>query len=170
MSDRHEREARVTLVREGDFRFRVRVGDRGTVLITDEPPPLGGGSGPDPSELLATAVGSCLGASLLFCLRKARIAVGELEAEVHGTVVRDPGGRLRIGELRATLAPTVAAGEWQRMDRCLDVFESFCMVTESVRHGIPILVSIEPREPGHEAPVPRGESLAPVERAGKPRT
>ena len=153
--------AHVTLAREENFRFRVRFEGGGAVLLTDERPPLGGGAGPDPSELLAAAVGNCLASSLLFCLRKSHLEVGELQVDVRSSVVRDGHGRLRIDDLRATVSPTVEAREWQRMDRCLELFESFCMVTESVRRGIPILVSIEPREPGHEAPVPGDQSLIP---------
>lgn len=40
------------------------------VLVTDEPPPLGGDAGPNPARLLGTAVANCLAASLLFSMRK----------------------------------------------------------------------------------------------------
>jgi len=48
-------------------------------LTVDEPPPLGTGAGPNPARLLAGAVGSCLAASLTFCMRKARC-----RAVLHG--------------------------------------------------------------------------------------
>jgi organic hydroperoxide reductase OsmC/OhrA len=145
--DAHETNGpRVTLAREENFRFRVRFdGGGGAVLITDEAPPLGGGAGPNPSELLAAAVGNCLASSLLFCVRKAHVEVGGLEVEVRSSLVRE-GGRMRIGSMLATVVPIVDGSSWQRMDRCLGLFESFCMVTESVRRGIPIAVVIEPRE------------------------
>ena len=65
-----------TLVMEQqhDYRFLVDFGQEGMApLVVDEPPPLGLGEGPNPSRLLATSVGNCLSASLLFCLRKAHV-------------------------------------------------------------------------------------------------
>ena len=103
---------------------------------------LGAGRGPSAARLLAAAIGHCLGASLLFCLRKSRIEVEELRTTVEGTVVRNERGRLRVGAIRAKLAPEVAPGDRDRMGRCLELFEDFCIVTESVRQGIPVVVEV----------------------------
>lgn len=146
MSETGHEGARVEITREEGFRFKVRGGgDRPVEIITDEPPPLGSGAGPSPSELLAAAVGSCLASSLLFCLQKARLEVKDLEADVTSTMVRDPKGRLRIGGMRVRLAPSVDPGVREKMDRCLEIFESFCTVTQSVRRGVDVTVEVEPR-------------------------
>jgi hypothetical protein len=63
-----------------------------------------------------------------------------MQISVAGTVVRNARGRLRIGSLHVTLAPEVAAAQRERMGRCLELFEDFCIVTESVRQGIPVTV------------------------------
>jgi organic hydroperoxide reductase OsmC/OhrA len=118
-----------------------------TLLAIDEPPPLGRGYGPNPARVLASAVGGCLGASLLYCLRKSRIEASELSTKVEGTIVRNERGRLRIGQLRVTLLPAVPAAERERMARCLEVFEDFCVVTQSVRDGIDVDVRVEPVDP-----------------------
>ncbi len=145
MSDGHDG-TRVSLAREEGFRFRVRWGAHGApAIITDEPPPLGAGAGPDPSTLLAAAVGNCLASSLLFCMQKARLEVTDLAAEVLTTNVRNEQGRLRIGEIRVCLAPAVSPEVREKMGRCLELFESFCLVTESVRHGVEVKVAVEPR-------------------------
>lgn len=115
-----------------------------TPLVVDEMQPLGAERGPNPARLLGAAVGSCLGASLLYCLRKARIGVTDLRTTVEGTMVRNDRGRLRIGELRVRLAPTVPEAERARMARCLEIFEDFCIVTQSVRAGIDVAVRVEP--------------------------
>jgi organic hydroperoxide reductase OsmC/OhrA len=109
----------------------------------DELPPLGEANGPNPARLLAAAVGSCLSASLLFCLRKSRIEVADLSTTVEATIVRNARGRLRIGGLRVRLAPELSLEQRERMGRCLDLFQDFCMVTESVREGIPVEVEVE---------------------------
>ena len=115
-----------------------------TPLVVDEPAPLGFEEGPNPSRLLGAAVGGCLGASLLYCLRKSRIEVHDLRTTVEGTLVRNERGRLRIGSIRVTLHPGVAGADRERMTRCLGLFEDYCVVTESVRHGIDVDVRVEP--------------------------
>jgi uncharacterized OsmC-like protein len=114
-------------------------------LRLDEPVPLGQGSGPNAARVLASAVAHCLSASLLFCLRKARIEVHEMDAAVEGELVRNERGRMRLGRLRVRLEPTVAV-EPERLARCLELFEDFCVVTESVRHGLDVEVEVQPVE------------------------
>ncbi len=146
-----------TLTMLEGYAFRVDYGpDDLPALTVDEAPPLGAGRGPNPARLLGTAIAHCLGASLLFCLRKARVEVRELRAEVQGTLVRNERGRLRIGDVRVTLHPGVAAEDLARIGRCGELFEDFCIVTESVRHGLPVEVSLEP-----VAPTPPMGAVAP---------
>lgn len=129
-------------------------------LVTDEPPPLGTQRGPNPARLLGSAVGSCLGASLMFCLRKARVEVTDLRVSVSGTLARNERGRLRISALRVRLAPTVAGADRPRLGRCLELFEDFCVVTESVREGVEVQVEVEPG--GSPSARASGDSVAAV--------
>lgn len=138
------------------FELAVDFGeDRVPGLTVDEAPPLGEGNGPSPARLLGAAVGSCMSASLLFCLRRARVEVPELRTTVEGTLVRNEAGRLRIGGLRVRLHPMVDPGDRARMERCLELFEDFCVVGQSVRQGIPLHVEVEP------APLAAGATTAP---------
>lgn len=116
-------------------------------LLVDEPPPLGESGGPNPARLLGAAVATCLGASLLFCLRKARVDVQGLHSHVDGEVMRNERGRLRVSRIRVRLEPVVATEDQPRMARCLEVFEDFCVVTASVRQGVEVDVVVEPRAP-----------------------
>ncbi|HOG29833.1 MAG TPA: OsmC family protein [Vicinamibacterales bacterium] len=116
-------------------------------LLLDEPPPLGGASGPSASALLGAAVGNCLAASLLFCLRRSRVEVAGAEAKVAVRVARSEKGRLRITGISVSLEPELAPGQDPaKYDRCLGIFEDFCVVTQSVRAGVPVEVNVSPRQ------------------------
>lgn len=141
MSAEHGFALELTL--QGGYEFAVRFGGDVPELTVDEAPPLGADRGPSPSRLLATAIGQCLGSSLLYCLRRSRVEVPHLTVAVSGTIVRNERGRLRIGALHAKLVADVDDEQRQRMGRCLELFEDFCIVTESVRSGIPVTVEVE---------------------------
>jgi uncharacterized OsmC-like protein len=134
----------VSLELQEDYRFLVDFGLEGVeALPTDEPPPIGDGTGPNPTRLLAAGVANCLAASLLFCLRKARVPVDDLHASVSTRMTRNERGRLRVGGFAVSIRPEVPAEAQERMSRCLALFEDFCVVTESVRSGVPVEVSVE---------------------------
>lgn len=116
-------------------------------VLVDEPAPLGRSNGPNAARLLGAAIGNCLAASLLFCLRKSRVEVAGMKVEVDGTLVRNERGRLRIGTIAVRLAPTVADDDRARVSRCLELFEDFCIVTGSVREGVDVDVEVLPVSP-----------------------
>jgi uncharacterized OsmC-like protein len=124
-----------------DFRFTVDFGLEGEDLQLDEPAPLGGGEGPNASRLLAAAIGNCLCASLLFCLRRARAEVSGIGAKVSGSWVRNEDGRWRIREMDVEITP--GEGHARQLERCAEIFEQFCVVSQSVREGIMIKVKVE---------------------------
>lgn len=113
-------------------------------LLMDEPEPLGGGAGPNASRVLAAAVANCLSASALFCLRKARIEVRGMRTSSTASLVRDERGRLRVGAIKVRIQPEVDPADTGRMARCLELFEDFCVVTQSVRTGVDVSVDVEP--------------------------
>jgi uncharacterized OsmC-like protein len=130
----------LTLSREQDYRFNVQFDLAGVPdLQLDEPAPLGAGAGPNASRLLAAAVANCLSASLLFCLGKFKQDPQGLTAHVTGKMVRNEKGRLRVGGIAVDirLEQTV-----ERLEHCADQFEEFCVVTDSVRNGIPVSVQV----------------------------
>lgn len=135
----------LSMERQERFRFDVTFDRAGwPVLRLDEPSPLGDDSAPNASRVLGAAVGNCLAASLLFCLEKARVPVRGMRAEVSGQMGRNAKGRLRIAGIQVVLRPTVEGVAAERLARCLELFEDFCVVTQSVRDGIAVQVSVEP--------------------------
>lgn len=140
---------------ESGYRLRADFGDQKAPVFLDEPTPLGLGSAPNASALLGAAVGDCLSASLLFCLRRAHLDVDGLEAEVRVTPTRNAEGRLRVGAIDVVLHPETGAAREGRFDRCLDIFEDYCVVTDSIRHGIDVTVTVAPR-PGGRGPAHGG--------------
>ncbi len=133
-------------VEQGEgYRFEITFDDpEWDVIRTDEARPLGEGSGPNPVRLLGAAVGNCLAASLAFCLQKAQVGVERIRARVTGTVERNDRGRLRVGSLKVTMEPLFDGPVPERFHRCAEIFEDFCIVTESVRSGIQVDVEVEP--------------------------
>ncbi len=142
MSD--ERGFHVSVAREEDFVFKVDFGLDGVGdLIMDEPEPLGGEAGPNASKVLAAAVGNCLCASLMFCLQRSRVEVRGVEASVSGVLTRNEGGRWRIKEMNVEVTPDVDDEHRKQLERCVEIFEDFCIVSSSVRQGIPINVTVK---------------------------
>lgn len=134
----------LSLTLRDNYAFTVDFGEDGVPPMTiDEPPPLGHNEGPNPSRVLASAIAGCLGASLLFCLRKARVDVPAMRTEVRVTNGRNEKGRLRVQRVAVRLAPSVPADQQDRMTRCLELFEDFCVVSASVREGIAIDVTVD---------------------------
>ncbi|MEM2943628.1 MAG: OsmC family protein [Methanomassiliicoccales archaeon] len=125
-----------------DYKFRAtfcspKIQD----LVLDEPKPLGSGEYPNAGKLLAAAIGNCLCASLAFCLRKAKAEVKSLTGRVYTTMERNAKGRLRLTRIRVEIIPEVDS--FEKLKHCADIFEDFCIVTQSVKNGIPIEVKFK---------------------------
>ncbi|MFP4000850.1 MAG: OsmC family protein [Thermoplasmata archaeon] len=127
-----------------DYRFRVDF-DKESMgeLITDESENAGGDeTGPNPSRLLATSSLNCLMASLTFCLEKKRVELDSLKGEVTGTIER-VDGRLRVSKLDVKIEPEIESEDEEKLEKCLDIFEDYCVVTQSIRNGIEVDVDVE---------------------------
>lgn len=137
-----EQSLTVTMEQVSGLEFRVRFDwDTAAELVVDEPEPIGNRRGPNAARLVAAAVGNCLTASLVFCLQRARVPAEGFRTTVTGELVRNEKNRLRIGgfdvriELPEGLDPAT-------ITRCLGLFEDFCVVTASIRQGIPVRVAV----------------------------
>ena len=138
-------EARFTLTLEHleDYEFKVKF-DKKILddLLVDEPPPLGGLAGPNPSRLLAVSAANCLSASLLYCINRGDVPPASVTTEATVTIVRNEKKRLRIGRIDVALQMSEVLSEAPKMKRCMNLFEDFCVVSDSIRNGIPIGVEV----------------------------
>ena len=131
-----------SLKRLEKYKFKAKFeGENFPELLVDEPSPIGEGAGPRPTQLLSAAVGHCLSSSLIFCLKKARIAVEALDTTLRTEVSRNEMGRLEVKSIEAKIHLSVSDEDRVRLPTCLKVFENYCTVTQSVRRGIPVKVS-----------------------------
>jgi organic hydroperoxide reductase OsmC/OhrA len=131
-----------------DFEFKVRFDkEHYAELRMDEPAPLGQDAAPSPARVLAAAIGNCLSASLLFCARKSRVTIGPIQTKVRTEIVRNDRGRLRGSRVEVEIDPHLPESEKAKAARCLDLFEDFCVVTQSVRDGIAVDVKVRGFEP-----------------------
>ena len=132
----------VTIRQQEKYRFEVDFGEGMSTMIADEPPPLGGGEGPAPSQVLAAAAANCLTASLLFALTKFKQDPGTLTASATCTVDRNAEKRLRIQNIDVAITLGRKGSELEHLDRILGQFEAFCTVSQSLQDGIPIAVTV----------------------------
>jgi uncharacterized OsmC-like protein len=141
-----ETEFLTKMCRVEHYKFKVSFNsDKIEPIFTDEPEPLGKGEYPNAGKLLAAAVGNCLCASLVFCMEKSRAEVPSIWAEVSTTMERNEKGRLRITHMSVRMFPQVS--DENRFQRCREIFEDFCIVTQSVREGIDVNVEVYPVKP-----------------------
>jgi uncharacterized OsmC-like protein len=133
-----DKQIKVSLRQQQDYRFEVTFDEQMPVLVSDEPAPLGAGMGPSPVQLLCAAVGNCLSDSLLFAYRKFKQQPEPLQCVVTAEVGRNAENRLRVLNLHATLQVGVPASSLGQTERVMSQFEAFCTVTQSVGQGIPI--------------------------------
>lgn len=147
----------------GHYKFQIDFG-MSPPLRSDEPQPIGEGEGPSPEQLLAAGVANCLCASLYFALTKHRQTADGLKADVLVSTARNERGRLRIERIAVTIVLANGGFNEELLNRALAQFEDFCTVSESVKRGIPVEVSIsdaagnplsgspEPKEPAAARP------------------
>lgn len=58
-------------------------------------------------------------------------------------MVRNENERLRVGGLEVRLTVSGELEQSVQMQRCLGLFEDFCVVTASVRQGVPVAVTVD---------------------------
>ena len=100
--------------------------------------------GPNPSRMLGMAVLGCLSASFIFCLKKKDFKVEDLNAKAEVTVARNEKGFWRVKNIDVIIKPKIDTPDMRkRADRCRKMFEDYCIVTQAVREGINVEVTLD---------------------------
>jgi uncharacterized OsmC-like protein len=134
-----EQEFKVSMEMVQGYQFRIDM-DSAQEIFMDEPKPMGSGDYPNAGKFLAAAVGNCLCESLTYCVRRTRTEMLSLRAEVFSKMERNERGRLRITHIRVILHPELS--DPSKLKLCQEIFEDFCIVSQSVKAGIPMDVEI----------------------------
>jgi len=121
------------------YRFRIDMNSAQEIFM-DEPKPLGSGDYPNAGKFLAAAVGNCLCESLSFCVRRTHTEMLSIRAEVFSKMERNERGRLRITHIKVNIHPELS--DPSKLKLCQEIFEDFCIVSQSVKAGIPVDVDI----------------------------
>jgi organic hydroperoxide reductase OsmC/OhrA len=146
MRGQPERRFAVHLEHQGRYRFMSQASEDGVThgapYPSDEPDPVGENSGPSTPALLGSALGHCLSAALLEALRHAHVEVRDCETDAVAVVVANEQGLTRIDHVDVTIRPRIAE-RFPRADRCADIFQNHCTVTQSVKRGVEVRVQVE---------------------------
>jgi uncharacterized OsmC-like protein len=107
----------------------------GFELVVDEPPAHGGtGSGPQPTDLLLAAVGSCIALSMAFVARRRGVDLQGLEVSVVGTY-----RGLEFERIEATIGSGTPR---EVLEELVPEAERVCYVSNTLRHRPELVVRI----------------------------
>ena len=124
-------------------------------LICDEPPEFHGtDTGPSSIEYCLIAIGACQASSFGFAMDKYNARVKNIEIQVngdmhhvdkHGNIDKEKG-LLRLIDIKIEffIEPEDNSEEnLENIDMAFRSYKKYCVVTESVRRGIPSVLSYE---------------------------
>jgi organic hydroperoxide reductase OsmC/OhrA len=130
--------------RMGGYKYEITFDELpGAKIVSDESAPVGASEGVTAAMMLAGAVGHCLTSSLLFCMEKSRAKPKDVSTDVDLIMERNQRGRWRVKGIKVRLKPQVEDVDAKKLERCKEMFQDFCIVSTSVREGIPIDVEVE---------------------------
>jgi uncharacterized OsmC-like protein len=121
-----------------DVRFRTKEGD----LLMDKPFQVGVGYGPEAVTMLTMSTTYCMTASLNYYLKKARVEPTTLRARGHVDMRLTEEKFRRVKGMEIDIRIEVTEKERKRLERALERFTDFCIISESIRGSFPITVRV----------------------------
>jgi len=141
---------RATLI--DNIGFKVNIKEFPEFLM-DEPPEFHGDNrGPSSAEFLLTAIAGCQGTSFQFCLQKFNIQVEEMvvnvESEMHHVWFEEYERKILITtNVHVSIDVKLKnPDDQENLQECFALFQKFCVVTMSVRRGIPVDVKLNQQQ------------------------
>lgn len=131
---------RIDLVYEGELRVRAAHGPSAAELTTDAPVDnCGRGESFSPTDLVATALGTCMATLIGITAQKRAWPLERFEVSVEKHMVADP--RRRIGRLDVAMR---VPGDWSEEQRAvLRAAAETCPVAESLRAELQVELAID---------------------------
>jgi uncharacterized OsmC-like protein len=147
--------------RYSDFQQIVDFRMAGVALLgVDERPPLGRGWGPSPAQLLGSALGACLGSTLLAIMRNAGADVLDLRTDVSGGIQRDTLGRPHVMSITVRLIPVVASHADLDAVPSPERLAQRSMIADTLRPDLGLWIAITPEVRGGVRPSTSGPARA----------
>ncbi|MCG3218366.1 MAG: OsmC family protein [Candidatus Heimdallarchaeota archaeon] len=139
----HEFELR--MVKTGPIEFKTIFDqEHFPELMFDEPERSGGENKyPNAARIVTAAIANCLSASLSFCLTKSKVEIEELKTRAKCTMGRNEEGRLRIKKVEIEIETKLDQEKEKKIKRCIEMFEKFCVVSQSLTEGIEIEAKVK---------------------------
>jgi putative redox protein len=126
----------IDLTYDGDLRCTAHHGPSGTQILTDAPTDnLGKGEAFSPTDLLATALGTCILTTMAIVAQRIGVELKGAKAHVTKEMVSQP--TRRIGRITVKIDIPVAATAEQRQR--LEAAGAQCPVHKSLSHDVEIV-------------------------------
>ena len=112
-------------------------------MKVDEPESFHGTDlGPSSVEYLLIGIGGCLATTFAYCLQKRSVDITKLDIIVDGKLAHvEPKKRLRLVNVDVTIRYLPQKNtSLKKINMCIEEFEEFCIVSQSIQNGFPINV------------------------------
>ena len=97
-----------------------------------------------PEEIFISSIGSCLITTFLFFRKKIRFPMKSLRVEANGKLDRNNNEGYRFMEINALLLVEIeTAQSIHKIQKCFDLTEKFCPISQSLKNCIPLKISLK---------------------------
>ncbi|MHA1378857.1 MAG: OsmC family protein [Candidatus Helarchaeota archaeon] len=141
-------EAFLTWTSNLGFEAKVERNENFPNIIIDEPQRFHGDDrGPSSLEYLCVGIGGCMGTSLVYCLKRFKATFSKLSVRATAEIHHVPPNRmLRVTALHVKFGITPDPPTQDNIDNikeCYEHFAKYCVVTQSVKQGIPFDIKMD---------------------------